>query len=159
MSNKIIDVNALSVYKTNADAKYQDKLTAGNGITIDNNVVSAVSTFASPSLAGTTTVPNATTTSLGSLTLAPGNYILMFVCQFSSNASGYRRCYMKPSDAAEYYNDYRKAVNGTLTPTSIFAMFSVSATDYPNGRTYEFYARQNSGSSRTAYPRCAYIKF
>ena len=34
MSNKLIDLNALSEYKTNSDAKYQDKLTAGAGITI-----------------------------------------------------------------------------------------------------------------------------
>jgi hypothetical protein len=42
MSNKLIDLNALSSYKTQSDLKYQDKLTAGTGISIDaNNVISA----------------------------------------------------------------------------------------------------------------------
>lgn len=42
MSNKLIDLSALSDYKTRSDAKYQDKLTAGTGISIDaNNVISA----------------------------------------------------------------------------------------------------------------------
>lgn len=42
MSNKLIDLNALSEYKDYSDAKYQDKLTAGTGISIDaNNVISA----------------------------------------------------------------------------------------------------------------------
>ena len=41
MSNKLIDLNALSSYKTQSDLKYQDKLTAGTGINITNNVISA----------------------------------------------------------------------------------------------------------------------
>ena len=42
MSNKLIDLNALSEYKDYSDLKYQDKLTAGTGISIDaNNVISA----------------------------------------------------------------------------------------------------------------------
>ena len=40
MSNKLIDLNALSSYKTQSDLKYQDKLTAGSGISIANNVIS-----------------------------------------------------------------------------------------------------------------------
>ena len=41
MSNKLIDLNALSEYKDYSDLKYQDKLTAGTGISIDaNNVIS-----------------------------------------------------------------------------------------------------------------------
>lgn len=43
MSNKLIDLNALSDYKTQSDLKYQDKLTAGAGINITNNVISATS--------------------------------------------------------------------------------------------------------------------
>lgn len=43
MSNKLIDLNALSSYKTQSDLKYQDKLTAGSGINITNNVISATS--------------------------------------------------------------------------------------------------------------------
>ena len=40
MSNKLIDLNALSAYKTSSDAKYQDKLTAGTGITLSSNTIS-----------------------------------------------------------------------------------------------------------------------
>lgn len=40
MSNKLIDFNALSSYKTQSDLKYQDKLTAGDGIGISNGVIS-----------------------------------------------------------------------------------------------------------------------
>lgn len=40
MSNKLIDLNALSEYKTKSDLKYQDKLTAGDGIGISNGVIS-----------------------------------------------------------------------------------------------------------------------
>lgn len=41
MSNSLIDLNALSTYKDYSDLKYQDKLTAGTGISISNNVISA----------------------------------------------------------------------------------------------------------------------
>lgn len=40
MSNKLIDLNALSTYKTSSDAKYQDKLTAGTGITLTGTTIS-----------------------------------------------------------------------------------------------------------------------
>lgn len=40
MSNKLIDLSALSDYKTRSDAKYQDKLTAGTGITLSSNTIS-----------------------------------------------------------------------------------------------------------------------
>ena len=39
MSSKLIDINALSTYKTNSDAKYQDKITAGTGITITGTTI------------------------------------------------------------------------------------------------------------------------
>jgi len=42
MSNKLVDLSALGEFKTQSDLKYQDKLTAGTGISIDaNNVISA----------------------------------------------------------------------------------------------------------------------
>jgi len=40
MSNKLIDLNALSEYKTKSDLKYQDKLTAGDGIGITSGTIS-----------------------------------------------------------------------------------------------------------------------
>jgi hypothetical protein len=59
MSNKLIDLNALSSYKTQSDLKYQDKLTAGNNITISGNTISAQTTF------GQQTLYNATITLAG----------------------------------------------------------------------------------------------
>lgn len=157
MSNKLIDISALSTYKTNADAKYQDKLTAGNCISLNNNVASAGASFTDCNFSNVS-IANATTVTAASLTLQPGNYIFMYACQFSSNSSGYRRCMIVPSGGTTI-NDYRKAVNGYLSNTCIVAMFQVSAADYPNGRTYEFRIRQNSGKTLAAYPRGGYIKF
>ena len=59
MSEKIIRLPQLQRFKTNADAKYQDKLTAGANITISNNIISAQTTF------GQQTLYNVTITSAG----------------------------------------------------------------------------------------------
>lgn len=59
MAEKLIRLPQLQRFKTNADAKYQDKLTAGSNITISNNVISAQTTF------GQQTIYNATITSSG----------------------------------------------------------------------------------------------
>ena len=158
MSNKLIDINDLSTYKTNADAKYQDKLITGDGISLNNNVASAGATYADLIYDGSVSVANATTITVKSATFEPGNYILVFSCQYSSNSSGYRRCFIAPSGGT-IINDHRKAVNGTLTTTRLLIMFQVSATEYPNGRSYDFRIRQNSGKTLTAYPRGYYIKF
>lgn len=58
MADKLIRLPQLQRFKTNADAKYQDKLTAGSNITISGNVISA-QTF------GQQTLYNATITSSG----------------------------------------------------------------------------------------------
>lgn len=44
MAEKLIRLPQLQEFKTKADLKYQDKLTAGNNITINNNVISATDT-------------------------------------------------------------------------------------------------------------------
>ena len=59
MPEKLIRLEQLQTFKTNADAKYQDKLTAGSNITISGNVISAQTTF------GQQTLYNATITSAG----------------------------------------------------------------------------------------------
>jgi hypothetical protein len=59
MPSKIIRLPQLQRFKQNADAKYQDKLTAGSNISISNNVISAQTTF------GQQTLYNATITSSG----------------------------------------------------------------------------------------------
>lgn len=50
MAEKIIRLPQLQRFKTNADAKYQDKLTAGDNVTISNNVISAQTTFGQQTL-------------------------------------------------------------------------------------------------------------
>lgn len=44
MAEKIIRLPQLQRFKTNADAKYQDKLTAGANITITGSTISATDT-------------------------------------------------------------------------------------------------------------------
>lgn len=59
MAEKIVRLPQLQRFKTNADAKYQDKLTAGSNITISNNVISAQTTV------GQQTLYNVTITAAG----------------------------------------------------------------------------------------------
>lgn len=54
MAEKIVRLPQLQRFKTNADAKYQDKLTAGSNITISNNVISAQTTVGQQTLYNTT---------------------------------------------------------------------------------------------------------
>ena len=165
MSNKIVDLDALSEYKTKADQKYQDKLTAGDSITINNDVISVTPYYSGNVLSGSKSISNSVT-EVGNITLAPGNYILTYTCQFASNSYGYRQCGFSTkattldSFGAAYW-DSRRAVNGVPTQTMVSAVFQVSATDYPNGRKFYFVAKKSNGSNTnlTAYPRCYYYKF
>lgn len=58
MSNKLIDLNALSEYKDYSDLKYQDKLTAGSGININNGVVSATPVYSNTTISRPATTPS-----------------------------------------------------------------------------------------------------
>lgn len=163
MSNKLIDLNALSTYKTSSDAKYQDKLTAGANVTISNNVISVAPTFAEVELEASS-VANSTLTSLGSVTLAPGNYVLSYRCDFETNSSGYRQCGFSVNTTSitgfgRAWVDTRNATGSVPTATCVDGVLEVSASTYPNGRTFYFLAYQTSGSSLTATPSCNYFKF
>lgn len=59
MSSKLIRLEQLQRFKTNSDAAYQGKLTAGDNVTISNNVISAQTTV------GGQTIYNATITAAG----------------------------------------------------------------------------------------------
>ena len=164
MSNKLIDLNALSNYKTQSDSKYQDKLTAGDSITISNNVISVAPTFMRILDSGNQTVTNNAVNELGHVTLAPGNYFLTYTCLFDTNGTGYRQCGFSINNTALdgfglLWNDSRISTSGVVTQTMVTGSFEVSASDYPNGRTFYFLAKQNSGSSLTATPRCYAFKF
>lgn len=165
MSNKLIDLNALSEYKTKADQKYQDKLTAGSSITINNGVISVTPYYSGDLLSGSKAIGNSVT-EVGNITLAPGNYILTYTCQFNSNSTGYRQCGFSTNattldSLGSAYWDSRMAANGVATYTRVVAIFQVSAETYPNGRTFYFVAKKynNSSTSLTAYPRAYYFKF
>lgn len=73
----------------------------------NGNVFSAVS------------VPSGTATKIGSITLAPGVYLLITYGDFASNGTGYRSMYLAGEGTTTVrYNinrDYRQAVNGGLT--------------------------------------------
>lgn len=163
MSNKLIDLNALTEFKTKSDLKYQDKLTAGNSITISSNVISVTPTYLSILTSGSKSVSNNTVYEIGDVTLAPGTYILTFTCQFASNSTGYRQCgfSLNNTDITGFgrgWGDFRVAVSGEVTQTEVSGTFQVSASDYPNGQKFYFLARQNSGNALTAYPRCYALK-
>lgn len=59
MSSKLIRLEQLQRFKTNSDAAYQGKLTAGDNVTISNNVISAQTTV------GGQSIYNATITAAG----------------------------------------------------------------------------------------------
>lgn len=163
MSNKLIDLNALSEYKDYSDLKYQDKLTAGDSITISNNVITATPTVGNAS-SSTKSISNNTIANLGSITLMPGNYIISFLCTFASNTTGYRQCGFSTNTTditgfGRGWGDTRRPVSGTNTVVDVSGTFSVSATDYPNGRKFYFLARQNSGGSLNVASRFVYLKF
>lgn len=164
MSNKLIDLSALSEYKDYSDLKYQDKLTAGDGITISNNTISATPYIDLTALSGYQTVSNNTIVNLGNITLMPGYYMISFVCTFAANSSGYRQCgfSLNTTDITGFgrdWGDNRASATGEDTVTCVSGSLSVSSSSYPNGQKFYFLAKQNSGSSLRVYPRFSYFKF
>lgn len=166
MSDKLISLTNLQEYKTYADAKYQGKLTAGSNISISNNVISkkGIPTYSGGLLSGTKSVANNSLTKIGEVTLQPGIYCLAYTCTFDTNVSGYRLCALSINttgvvDLGWDCLDLRYAVPQVNSQTSVTALFEVSASDYPNGRTFYFLAKQNSGSNLNCMPRAYYFKF
>lgn len=161
MSNKLIDLNALSEYKTKSDLKYQDKLTAGNNVTISSNVISVTPEYGDTStiIVGNQSVPNNTIYELGSVTLTPGIYIIGYTCTFDTNATGYRQCGFSTNttDITGYgraWGDTRVAASGAMTQTEVVGIANITSST-----KFYFLAKQNSGGSLTATPRCYYFKF
>ena len=167
MSNKLIDLSALSEYKTKADLKYQDKLTAGSNISLNNDTISFAPTYVNVFPTSTSqNVANNTIVSLGDITLSPGYYLISYTCRFGYNNSGYRQCgfSVNTTDMTGFgrnWGDSRVYVSTTdnETTTNVSGIFDVSASEYPNGRTFYFLAKQNSGSTIACVPSCYYIKF
>ena len=166
MSSKLIDINALSEFKDGSDAKYQDKLTAGDNISISNGVISAKPTLVTTETLGITnrvSTANNTITKLAEVTLQPGIYFIAYTCYFASNATGYRACgfsttmYLDSLGVA--YADWKRAASGSGTCTRVTGVVEVSASSYPNGRTFNLLGQQNSGGALNASPRLFYVKF
>lgn len=165
MAEKLIRLPQLQRFKQKADAKYQDKLTAGSNIAISGNTISATGApgYTAAKGSGSNSLSSGTLTNVGSVKLQPGLYIIQYTCQFASNSTGYRQCGFSTNttDITGYgsaFCDSRYAVSGSTTQTAVVGIVEVSATSYPNGRTFYLLAQQNSGSALTAYPRCYYIK-
>ena len=165
MADKLIRLPQLQRFKQKADAKYQSKLTAGSNISISGNTISAtgVPSYAGAKTSGSNSVADNTVTKVGEVTLQPGLYIIQYTCQFASNSTGYRACGFSTSTSSldgygAAFCDIRAAVSGANTQTEVVGIVEVSASSYPNGRTFYLVAKQNSGSSLTAYPRAYYVK-
>lgn len=167
MAEKLIRLQQLQRFKTKADAKYQDKLTAGSNITISGNTISATGTpsFVTAKGSGSSSIDSGTLTNVGTVTLQPGTYIVQYTCQFGlSNGGTYRQIGFSTNTTSidglgTSGWDNRKPITGIITQTWVTTPVVVSATDYPNGRKFYLLARQDSGSSLTVYPRCYYLKF
>lgn len=170
MPEKLIRLTQLQRFKQKADAKYQDKLTAGNNITISGNTISAFAAQSNPTydqVSFSKSVPSGTITSMGSVTLMPGTYFVVYQCRFpyNSGSNKYRQCGFSTSTTditgfGRSWGDYRKNINvvGIYDKPRVAGVCTVSASDYPNGRTFYLLARQNSSSAITAVAFCHYIK-
>lgn len=166
MSNKLIALQQLQQYKTYADLKYQDKLTAGSDISIVNKIISAKPTIVTTedlNISAAVPTTSGTITQLAEVILQPGIYTFVYTCSFDSNATGYRQCGFSDGQWIDglglAYADFQGAVNGDTTITRVEAMIEVSASSYPNGKTFKLLAVQNSGSTLNVTPALYYLKF
>ncbi len=135
---------------------------AGEGVTLNNGVISTISDFSSAVISGSETIANNTVVKLGDYLFSPGKYLVWYTCTFDQNSTGYRQCGFSSSMNLDGFGsaffDTQYAVNGAATQTQVFAPLNVSESSYPNGRTFNFLAKQTSGSSLRVVPRCYYVK-
>lgn len=166
MSNKLIALQQLQQYKTYADLKYQDKLMAGSDISIVNKIISAKPTLVTSddlNITGSVPTTSGTITKIAEVTLQPGIYAFIYTCSFTANATGYRQCGFSNGQWIDglgiAYADFQGAVNGDITITRVEGLIEVSASSYPDGRTFNLLASQNSGSTLNVTPALYYLKF
>lgn len=168
MAKKLIKLEQLQRFKSKADAKYQDKLTAGSNISISNNTISVFAAQSNPTytelnLDTSYVTYDDTIRNIKTVTLMPGTYFLVYTCRFSANSTGYRQCGFSTSQTditgfGRSWGDSRKANTNAYTYTRVSGVFNISASSYPNGQTFYLLARQNSGGALYVYPYCSYVK-
>lgn len=164
MSNKLIGLNQLQEFKTQSDAKYQDKLTAGSNITISNNVISA--SITSPTYvvvkdSGSVSVSTNSIRNIGSVTLQPGMYFLVYTCMFTTTGTGYGgyvQCGFSTNTTditgfGRGWGDNRKKLSGSPAQTCVSGIIRCTAAT-----TFYMLAKHNA-SAMYCEPRCYYIKF
>lgn len=166
MAEKLIRLDQLQRFKTKADAKYQDKLTAGNNINIAGSTISVIAAQSNPirtalSLNYSYSTEDTVIKKIYTVTLMPGIYFLVYTCYFNYGGSGYRQCGFSTSETditgfGRAWGDSRYSSTGIQTCVS--GVFDVSASSYPNGRTFYLLARQKSGGSISVRPKCTYVK-
>ena len=95
-------------------------------------------------------VASATWTTVKSITLYPGRYLIVAGVNFASNSTGHRRvCISTGSDnngAGYYCYDVRRAVDGAGTNSAVSRIVYVTTTA---GTTFNLNVYQNSGSALT----------
>lgn len=164
MTEKLIGLTQLQTYKTYADAKYQNKLKTGNNISISGNTVSVTTpTFVAAKSSGKTPLNDTLVNSVGSVTLQPGLYFVTYTCYFADTSGGTVACGFSTNTTdldgfGRAFIDRQKAISGSYTQTSVPALVEISASDYPNGRTFYLLAQTNTSGINVS-PRCYYIKF
>lgn len=162
MSNKLISLSCLQEFKTHSDAKYQDKLTAGNNISIINDVISATSvqpTYRAVMDSGRYALANDTIVNLGSVTLSPGKYFIVYTCyMMPGSSSGYAQCGFSTNTTditgfGRSWGDNQSVLRDQTQPR-VAGVINVTSS-----QTFYMLAKQTSGSDCYCYPRCYYIKF
>lgn len=160
LPNVDIPVTIRQILNTNVTMR---EYYGGDNITISNGVISTPgTTYVAAVSSGTVSVQNNTVVKVGEVTLQPGSYVISYTCNFASNATGYRLCGISPNMNIDGYGiafmDSQGAVSGYATQTSVTGLLKVSDSSYPSGRTFNLLARQNSGATISASPRCYYFK-
>jgi hypothetical protein len=167
MPEKLIRLPQLQRFKAKADLKYQNKLVAGDNINISGNTISAIATPSNPTYTkldlSDRYIDSTILSSMGSITLMPGTYFLVYTCYFPDvSGGGYRQCGFSTNTTditgfGRSWGDFRKDSGGD-TQTCVAGVFNISASSYPDGQTFYFLARQNSGNRFIIYPDCSYVK-
>lgn len=121
--------------------------------------LTAPKTGGAPDNVVTTLGSSTTPSTVGSITLNKGTYLIIASVRFASNATGRRVVGLSDSqNSNSWYNELSvqtdTPVNGAVTYTRVVTLYTC---DTDNKKVY-INAYQNSGSSLAIVPRCAVVK-